>query len=954
MMQELPGGSMLSVRLSADEVKSYLLDDVSVAAINGPSLCVISGPHGSIDSIQNKLEASDIACKKLFTSHAFHSKMMDPIVDPFRKLVSSIKLNPPAIPVVSTATAARLTSEQATDPAYWSTHLRLPVRFADAVKTIWEHDRNLFLLEMGPRNTASALARQQATDLKKQFAFPSLPDTADNDAEWNSMLFAVGQLWLAGISINWKDFYALEKRKHISLPTYPFERKRYWVEPSLISSTINTFHPYQPFSAEMPEHISGSDAFAQNNLIENTMSTVSRKQRIISELRSVMEEASGIELASVDENASFMELGMDSLFLTQAALTISKKYGTRVTFRQLNESFSSLGSLAAHIDSVLPADTAMPVQKIMPLAAHMPSAGAANGAPQGNLQWLIMQQMQIMQQQLAAMSGGVMSAPNPIAITDTAPPAQVSTVSSESEKAELEKPFGAIARIEKSVSTVLSDAQKKWLDHFTNEYNRKTSRSKSYTQDNRSYLADPRVVTGFKPTLKELIYQAVVDRSEGCRMWDIDGNEYIDVLNGFGSNFLGYGNPVIMKAVEAQLRAGIELGPQHPLAGEMAKLICEFTGYDRAGLCNTGSEAVLGAMRIARTVTGRTTIVCFNGSYHGINDEVIVRGTKKLKSFPAAAGIPSESVQNMLVLDYGTDEALEIIRQRAGDIAAVLVEPIQSRRADFRPVEFLKEVRKITQDHGALLIFDEVITGFRLLPGGAQEFYGIKADVSTYGKVIGGGMPVGALAGRREYMDALDGGFWQFGDNSVPEAGVTYFAGTFVRHPLALAAGVAVLHHLKARGMEIYNKLNDFTDRLVKEINSHCVAVNAPFHLVNFGSLWKLKWDVEQPYGELIFLLMRHKGIHIYDGFPCFLTDAFTDKDVETIISRFKEVTDELMALGFLAPTGKHLNGQQHNGVGKNQPPVAGAKLGKDPQGNPGWYIPDPDRPGKYKQVFHE
>jgi glutamate-1-semialdehyde aminotransferase len=141
-------------------------------------------------------------------------------------------------------------------------------------------------------------------------------------------------------------------------------------------------------------------------------------------------------------------------------------------------------------------------------------------------------------------------------------------------------------------------------------------------------LADPRVVTGFKPTLKELIYQAVVDRSEGCRMWDLDGNEYIDVLNGFGSNFLGYGNPVIMKAVEAQLRSGIELGPQHPLAGEMAKLICEFTGYDRAGLCNTGSEAVLGAMRIARTVTGRTTIVCFNGSYHGINDEVIVRGTK--------------------------------------------------------------------------------------------------------------------------------------------------------------------------------------------------------------------------------------------------------------------------------------------------------------------------------------
>jgi glutamate-1-semialdehyde aminotransferase len=289
----------------------------------------------------------------------------------------------------------------------------------------------------------------------------------------------------------------------------------------------------------------------------------------------------------------------------------------------------------------------------------------------------------------------------------------------------------------------------------------------------------------------------------------------------------------------------------------------------------------------------------------------------------------------MLVLDYGTDEALEIIRQRAGEIAAVLVEPIQSRRADFRPKEFLQEVRKITQDNGALLIFDEVITGFRLLPGGAQEFYGIKADVSTYGKVIGGGMPIGAIAGRREFMDSLDGGFWQFGDNSVPEAGVTYFAGTFVRHPLALAAGVAVLHHLKERGMEIYNKLNGFTNKLVNEVNEYCTRTGAPFHLVSFGSLWKLKWDVEHPYGELIFLLMRHKGIHIYDGFPCFFTDAFTEKDVETVISRFKEVTDELMAVGFLTASGTGLNGRHHNGHDKNLPPVEGARLGKDPQGNP-------------------
>lgn len=304
--------------------------------------------------------------------------------------------------------------------------------------------------------------------------------------------------------------------------------------------------------------------------------------------------------------------------------------------------------------------------------------------------------------------------------------------------------------------------------------------------------------------MKELIYQIVVEKSKGARVWDIDGNDYIDVLNGFGSNFLGYGSEVVTEVIKNQLDQGIEIGPQHRLAGEVAKLICEFTGYDRAGFCNTGSEAVLGSLRIARTVTGRSLVVCFNGSYHGINDEVIVRGTKKLKSMPAAAGVMPESVQNMLVLDYGTEESLDIIRSRADEIAAVLVEPIQSRRADYKPKDFLHEIRKITTNNGSLLIFDEVITGFRMLPGGAQEYFEIKADLGTYGKVIGGGLPIGVIAGKSEFMDALDGGNWNYGDDSVPEVGVTYFAGTFVRHPLALAAAKAVLLHIKERELHAF------------------------------------------------------------------------------------------------------------------------------------------------------
>ena len=194
---------------------------------------------------------------------------------------------------------------------------------------------------------------------------------------------------------------------------------------------------------------------------------------------------------------------------------------------------------------------------------------------------------------------------------------------------------------------------------------------------------------------KELVYPIVVEKSSGNRLWDIDNNEYIDVLNSFGACLFGHQPDFIKDAAHQQIERGIEVGPQHPLAGEVCELLCEFTGHERAALCNTGSEAVLGAMRIARTVTGRSLIVAFSKSYHGINDEVIVRGSKKLKSFPAASGILPEAVKNMLILDYGSDESLAIIKERAHEIAAVLVEPVQSRRPEHRPIEFLKKIRKI-------------------------------------------------------------------------------------------------------------------------------------------------------------------------------------------------------------------------------------------------------------------
>ena len=577
--------------------------------------------------------------------------------------------------------------------------------------------------------------------------------------------------------------------------------------------------------------------------------------------------------------------------------------------------------------------------------------------------------MQLMSQQLALLAG---TAPAPLAVAPVAtPPAVAAAVAApvpapvaapagsdvgavaDEEAAlahtryDVKKAFGAIARIDAHNGTELNPHQRERLDGFIRRYTARTPKSKAYTQQHRAHMADPRVVTGFRPLTKEIVYQIVVERSKGSHVWDIDGHEYVDALNGFGTSLFGWQPDFVVQAVKQQIDDGYEIGPMHPLAGEVSQLVCELTGHDRAALCNTGSEAVLGAMRIARTATGRETIVVFSGSYHGINDEVIVRGTKKLRAVPAAPGILRNTAEKVLVLDYGTPETLQIIRERAHELAAVLVEPVQSRRPDFQPVEFLKEVRKITADAGAVLIFDEVITGFRSHPGGAQALFDIRADLCTYGKVVGGGYPIGVMAGKREYMDALDGGYWQYGDDSTPPAGVTYFAGTFVRHPLTLAAAKASLLHMKEQGAALPQRLNARTAAMAEELNAFSASVGAPVRIKHFASLWRTHFDEEHPLQDLLFAMMRSRGIHILDNFPCFFTTAHSEADFQAIAKAWKEAVLELqeaqlLPRSVLTPL---------TVMDADKPIVPGARLGRDHEGRPAWYVENPEVPGQYMRV---
>ncbi len=508
------------------------------------------------------------------------------------------------------------------------------------------------------------------------------------------------------------------------------------------------------------------------------------------------------------------------------------------------------------------------------------------------------------------------------------------------------KSLGPGAKIDKNISTDLTPSQHTALQQIIERYIQRTPRSKQQTEHHRRYLADPRTVSGFRPIWKEMVYPIVVERSRGSKLWDVDGNEYIDLTNGFGLNFFGWSPPFVTEAVQKQLEAGVEIGPQTPLAGRVARLFTEITGQERVAFCNTGSEAVTAALRLARTVTGRNKIATFAGAYHGTFDEVIVRGSAKLKSFPAAPGIMPSMVENILVLDYGSPESLDILQNQADGLAAIMVEPVQSRHPDLQPIDFLRELRILTEQSGTAFIVDEVVTGFRVAPAGIQAYWNIKADLSTYGKIVGGGMPIGVVAGKAQYMDALDGGHWQYGDGSIPEVGVTFFAGTFVRHPLALAAAEAVLLKLNAEGPQLQQSLNQKVHNLVTHLNQHFKRVQAPIHLEHFSSLFYVTFSADCPYGGLLFYWLRHKGIHIWEYRPCFLTLAHTEADIEQVIQSFKEAVAELQSLGFLPGSTTEMNSPS-----MLHPPMPGARLGKDPDGMPAWYIPDPRRPGKYQRV---
>lgn len=726
-----------------------------------------------------------------------------------------VRLSPPTIPLVSCVTGKPLTAIQATSTDYWMRHVHAPVRFADCIAALASQQTNIFI-EVGFGNALTMEAKRTlGASFDDAVLVTSLPTAASGTRAVVHIKTSIAKLWIKGIEPNWRALYRVKPHR-IPLPVYPFERRRYWID------------------------VAGKTANPQSDAAMCKVDTQSlgKAGSIASELCALFEELVGERRVEIDSTTTFLELGFDSLFLTQVAQQVEHRYQVKVTFRQLFGELASIPSLANYLED---------------------SRGASKNAPQR---------------------------------TDE-----------DRMVGEAPTRFKVYTPTKQASHGKFTAAQRRHIEELSAQYCVKTAGSKRYTQSHRAVLADPRAAAGFRAEWKEMVYPIVAARALGANIWDIDGNEYIDLVNGYGQTAFGHSPQFVVDAVQAQLAKGFAIGPQAELVGEVASLISELTGNERVAFCNTGSEAVMAAMRIARAVTGRDKVVVFEGAYHGQFDEVLVHSTHRgatPKSLPVAAGIPTAAVQNMVVLEYAASASLQWIREHASDIAAVIVEPVQSRRPQLQPTGFLRELREVTMKNDIAFVMDEVVTGFRVHPGGMQAVLGIRADLVTYGKVVGGGLPIGIVAGAARFMDALDGGQWQYGDDSFPQIGVTFFAGTFVRHPLALAATHAVLLHLRNAGQALQENLSKRMTKLVESLNEELASAGVAARIHSFASWFYFSIGQEAPLASLLFQHLRLRGIHIQEGFPCFITTAHSDADLQRIVAAFRESLQALGAVGIV------------------------------------------------------
>ncbi len=387
-------------------------------------------------------------------------------------------------------------------------------------------------------------------------------------------------------------------------------------------------------------------------------------------------------------------------------------------------------------------------------------------------------------------------------------------------------------------------------------------------------------------------YPFFTNKANGSRLWDIDGNEYIDYVMGYGPLLLGHNHPAIREAVIKQLADGWLYGTPGELEVDLAKeIISIFKSIEMVRFVSTGTEATMGALRAARGFTGKNKIIKMEGGFHGAHDAVLVKAGSGATTLgtPDSAGIPADVTKNTLQVPYNDIEAMtEAIETYKDDVAAVIMEPVLGNIGPIPPNDgYLEDVRSVTRENDVVLIFDEVITGFRLAIGGAQEYYGVLPDMSTLGKVLGGGFHIGVIGGKHEIME------------KISPSGPVYQAGTFNGSPVSMTAGLAVIKTLKKE--KVHAKINDAGNYLRKGLSDIITDMGFKYSVSGVGSMFKVFFgDLPHNYQEalncdkdkfnIFFKKMLNDGFFIppsqYE--TNFLSSAHTEYDLELTIEAYQ------------------------------------------------------------------
>ncbi|MFN7571008.1 MAG: amino acid adenylation domain-containing protein [Betaproteobacteria bacterium] len=878
--------------------------DVHIAAVNTDENCTVSAPVQRMAQLTAAARKARIFPETLPVSHAFHSPQMADVASRLVQGLAGVRFEAPRLTYISAQRAAVMERAEQLGPAYWGAHLCEPVRFRDAMQLALSLGGSTFV-EIGGTAALSGLAAQIGRDERLAF-LPSLREGRD---DWSQINQSLATLYRRGQHVDWQAYHEGRRGFVAGLPNTGYQRSVHWFA-DLAGSDSAAAAPRRSAAPARPQEAVVAAVRAAPAL----QAGADLQDRVTHELRAMIGRVTGIAQDQITPDANLFELGIDSLMLMQIDKRVVKRFGVNVPVKQFFAELTTPGKIADYLCTRMPAPVRaglLPApgaaasneghdERAADAAADMrtiPAATAALPPAAAGLEGLITAQLEIMRQQLALLRGDPPAAATP-AVTGAAPAAAPRPAAPATQG---RNTLRDMALYEEDVTP----QQRAFIRDLVERVVARTPGSKAYAQRHRRFFADWIATLNYSLTLKEMAYPVVAARSHGSRFWDIDGNEYIDTAMGYGATLFGHNPDFIVEALRVQLDEGMILGPQSGAAGEVAERICRLIGQERAAFCNSGTEAVMMAVRLARAGTRRPKIVRFINSYHGSFDGVLAEAGED-GATPVAPGIVDSMIADTVVLPYGSPQALQSIRALGPQLAGVLVEPVQSRAPRNHSREYLQALRDVCTEIGAALIFDEMITGFRVHPGGVQAHYGVRADIATYGKVVGGGMPIGVVAGSARFMDAIDGGFWQFGDASGPMHETTFFAGTFCKHPLAMAAARAVLRRLEAEGEALLGRINNLTQRFCDRANAYFDAEEVPIEAQCFGSLYRFETKLSQDPARsalemnLLFRLMMLEGVFVWERRTSFFSEAHTEADADRILEAVRRGVAALRAGGFV------------------------------------------------------